>query len=182
MLKNYLEQIADIVGYSVRVYKFEVDSFMRKYQEEGRFLIFMQDVQDVFLPSNNWPHTDALDQRPEYIGEFALVSLPGCCGAVVSTHSFVNERYRNRGLGTLLNEMRRELAYRLGYGLMLCTDLASNVPQQKVLERNGWTLASKFQNRRTLNTLNLHYVHLLPTGIELGFDPHTLWMNDDRQV
>lgn len=169
MTKSFLGQVAEIVGSPVYIQKFDIDSYMGKVYEEGRYCIYQQ---REFPPDWKGPRQNAYTDP--FVAEFSFVSMPGCCGIVVSTASLVAENHRNRGLGTLLNEMRRELAYQYRYGLMICTDLASNTPQQKVLERNGWSTACTFQNPRTLNTVNLHYVHLLPTGIPLGFDPEQL--------
>lgn len=85
----------------------------------------------------------------EYIALFSIEQLRGCCGVCVSTGAHVSMPYRRLGLGTLLNEMRLGMAKRLGYGVMLCTDVITNGPERKLLAKNGWKDVHKFRNPRT---------------------------------
>lgn len=94
------------------------------------------------------------------IARFCLSDMPGCCGVVVSTGSYISYDYRGKGLGKLLNQMRKEICKAEGYGLLVCTDIAYNIPQQKVLKRNGWKRASSFINPRTDNHIYLHTYNL----------------------
>lgn len=90
----------------------------------------------------------------------SLVELPGCCGVVVSTGAWVHREYNNRGIGTAMNEMRQERARELGYTVMICTDVVTNVPQQRILDRNGWQKLFQFNNRRTRHDVAMHMVEL----------------------
>lgn len=94
------------------------------------------------------------------ISHFGLVPMINCCGIVVSTHVQVASRFRNKGLGTLLNKFRIDLAKELGYGCVICTDVLHNLPQQKVLEKNGWKLIHQFENPRTYNQVAIHAINL----------------------
>jgi hypothetical protein len=96
----------------------------------------------------------------EYLAMWTLCQMPGCCGACVSTGAFVARDVRNRGLGTFFNKVRQRLAREAGYGIMICTDIESNEPQQKVLDRTGWESVYKWINPRTKNALEMRVVHL----------------------
>jgi hypothetical protein len=103
------------------------------------------------------------------VSVFDLHPLPGCCGVVVSTGSYINTEYRGVGLGSLLNKMRLDIAQKWGYGMILCTDVKHNERQMRVLRRNRWRKAIEFHNPRTNNNINLHTHTLNQTATELGF-------------
>lgn len=94
------------------------------------------------------------------IAHFYLVEMPGCCGMVISTNAAVYKGYRKKGIGTVLNRFRMDIAKALGYSCMLCTDVLSNEPQQKILKTNGWKLIHNFTNRKTKNKIGIHIVDL----------------------
>lgn len=89
------------------------------------------------------------------ISKFSLQQLPGCCGILLSTHSNVETAYRGKGVATRLNAFRKAIAHHQGYATLLCTDVASNVAQKKVLEKNGWREIHSFINPRTNNEVNI---------------------------
>lgn len=84
---------------------------------------------------------------------FKLVQMPGCCGICISTGAFVYEEYRGKGLGTLLNKLRIEMARQMGYGILMCTDVAKNKAQRKILTGNDWQDILYFTNPRTKNDI-----------------------------
>lgn len=94
------------------------------------------------------------------ISFFRLIDMPGCCGIIISTSSFIHLEYRNKGLGLLLNQMRIELSQYLGYGLLICTDIEDNKHQQKILTKNKWSKIDSFINPRTKNKVNIHSIKL----------------------
>ncbi len=94
------------------------------------------------------------------VAMWQLVEMPGCCGICISTGSMVYPRFRKVGIGKLLNLLRKELATVLGYGLLICTDVITNDPQQKILDQNGWKHISSFRNPRTQNVVAIHEVAL----------------------
>ena len=95
------------------------------------------------------------DDRSREVAKFALQQMPGCCGLLVSTGSFVNVRYRNKGIGHRLNQFRQQLAHQLGYSALICTDVHSNDPQRKILKKNGFQDIYQFTNARTGNVLDI---------------------------
>lgn len=92
---------------------------------------------------------------------WSLTQLSGCCGVCVSYGAvIVDEELRGKGLGTLLNELRIDLARELGYGCLICTDIEDNIPQQKILNQNGWKKIGSFTNPRTNNEISIHSINL----------------------
>lgn len=94
------------------------------------------------------------------IASWELVPMVNCCGIIVSTRAQVLPAYQKRGLGTLLNNMRMDIARELGYSVLLCTDVEGNTPQRKILRVNGWKDVFSFVNRRTRNTVHISVINL----------------------
>lgn len=101
-----------------------------------------------------------LSLNGERVARFNLEQLPGCCGICISTASYVEPEYRGIGLGLLLNSLRIEMTRQMGYGLLMCTDLENNIPQRKILEKNGWEDIYGFTNPRTGNVLKISVYNL----------------------
>jgi len=93
--------------------------------------------------------------KDKTISQFKLIQMPGCCGICISTGTYVNPDFRGKGVNSLLNNFRIDIAKDLGYGLLMCTDLKSNTPQMKTLDKNGWKHIYEFKNPRTGNILNV---------------------------
>lgn len=85
------------------------------------------------------------------LAEFHLMQLPGCCGVVVSTGSWIIPELRGKGFGSYLNTLRQDLARDLDYGYILCTDISTNLPQRALLKRQGWSDLTLFRNPKTGN-------------------------------
>jgi hypothetical protein len=138
-----------------------------------------QTAIDAILGKNQWelvhtesksPFTEKLETgeyklkttfgKPVVVASFQLHPMINCCGMCISTRAEVNSFYRGRGLGTILNSLRIDIARHLGYGCLLCTDVESNAYQRKVLARNGWLDIHKFVNPRTKNTIFVSIVNL----------------------
>lgn len=150
MAKTYLDMIAEKLGAAelpITLTYTGIESYMCRPKEEGRFF---------------------LSTRTATIAEFTLVCMPGCCGIVISTRVKVDIRYRNKGIGTLLNQMRIQMAHDAGYGVIMCTDVIHNEPQQAILKKNNWWRAFMFPNPRTSNVVALDFIHVTDTGIEVG--------------
>ena len=96
----------------------------------------------------------------EPIASFRLYPMINCCGICVSTAASVIPSFRGKGLGTLLNSIRIDIARCDGYGLLLCTDIAQNEVQRKILKRNGWSDIKSFINPRTKNHIFISCINL----------------------
>lgn len=99
---------------------------------------------------------------PNYfkISSWELVQMIHCCGICVSTSAMIYDKYRGMGLGTLLNKLRIHLAAEAGYGCLMCTDIDSNIPQRKILAKNGWKDVHSFTNPRTGNVIHISLIDL----------------------
>ncbi len=148
-MPTYKEQIEQIIGQPIEIKRWRVESFMSKTHEEGSWEIWID---------------------KQIIAGFKLVCMPGCCGIVVSTGAYVAAHQQGKGLGTLLNQMRVQIAWQLGYTVMICTDVEGNEPQRVILRTNGWDNIWYFTNRRTQNVVNVDMIDLFDTRVSLGFE------------
>lgn len=112
----------------------------------------------LYHTGSRLPYTQAIDLGQYQLmvdgkpaAHWSLAGFPGCCGICVSTEAAVHHPFAKKGLGTLLNALRIDWARTLGYGTLLCTDIAKNLPQRKVLAINGWKDVHSFINPRTSN-------------------------------
>lgn len=97
------------------------------------------------------------------VAEFTLCQLRGCCGICLSTAAYVNPTFRNKGVGSRLGLLRKQMAKDAGYTVLLCTDVADNFAQKKVLDKNGWIDLFRFRNRRTSNLVDISVLPLDPS-------------------
>ena len=101
-----------------------------------------------------------IDADGGLIAHFNLMQMPACCGICVLTGSAVSYHYQNKGIATLLGQMQRDVAFWNGFTVLLCTGVATNTAQKKVLSRNGWFDLWRFQNKRTDNHVDISVVDL----------------------
>jgi GNAT superfamily N-acetyltransferase len=92
-----------------------------------------------------------IDKDKKPVSHFFLCQLPGCCGICVSFYAYVMPPFRKKGLGVLFNDLQGHIATQRGYGLLISTDVKSNIPQRKILAKNGWKDIYGFVNPRTNN-------------------------------
>jgi len=91
---------------------------------------------------------------------FSLSQLPGCCGICVSHATSIALEYRYRGVGTLLQQMKEDLAKCIGFSQILCTDTpdAKGRINHRLLLKTGWTDIEEIsvKNRRTQNVIHVY--------------------------
>ena len=141
-----------------------VNYFIRKLLDEKYRVLFQYilDTKDkVDITYNTIPYTYHLIQNgAAVLALWKLNEMYGNCGILVSHGAYVYHPYRNKGLGKLLNQFRIDFAKALGYSILLCTDIESNLPQRHILTKNGWIDILKFINRRTNNINHISYYNL----------------------
>ena len=143
MINKYIKQLEDLLNISIEIQislkgKFEkIESYNLVYVKNSEGSIFK-------IISNNTT-----------ISQFKLIQMIGCCGICVSTGVYVHNEYRNKGVNTILNNFRIDIAKELGYGLLLCTDVSNNTAEVKTLDKNGWKHVYNFKNPRTSNKINI---------------------------
>lgn len=99
------------------------------------------------------PVVDKYDRENRRIGVFRLAPMPGNCGMVVSTQTYINQAERGKHLSYLMHVIKERVARLLGYTTMICTVVEGNEPQFKGMVRYRWELllGHKFKNKRTNN-------------------------------
>ena len=93
------------------------------------------------------------------VASFVLMQFPGCCGIALSTQAFVSQNYRRKGIGTILNKLRIEIARHNGYTVLVCTAVSDNITP-KILLKNGWAETLGLTNKRTENHVILYSIYL----------------------
>jgi len=93
------------------------------------------------------------------VSTFRLLQFPGCCGVALSTGAHVFPKFRKKGIGTLLNKLRIEIARANGYTLLVCTAVDDGITS-KILLRNGWAETIGFTNKRTKNHIIMYSIYL----------------------
>lgn len=94
------------------------------------------------------------------IASFKLYPMINCCGIAVSSLASVVPTWQHKGLGTVLNSMRIDIARYAGYGILLCTDDMANTYQRQILAHNGWKDIFQFINPRTTHRVAISVIQL----------------------
>lgn len=138
MTKNITELLEQGAGNAAGIIGKPVTSSFRMVRRYGKF-------GDMHFRFAEEDHT--------LVSSFYLCEMPGCCGTAISYNAFIDPVHRGKALGTLFAELRKKIASRLGYTVMICTE-------QKILAKTGWEKIYEFNNKCTCNDLNVHIVHL----------------------
>lgn len=123
-------------------------------------------IEDVDKPEEDWLviNWNLGTYKVVFLGEelasFRLYRMPHCCAIIVSCNASVSEKYRNMGIGKQLNFLRQDIGKMLGYSLMMCTDIAQNTCQRKILAANGWRDVCSVLNKRTKNKVFVSVINL----------------------
>lgn len=72
------------------------------------------------------------------VSRFSISLLPGCAHIVVFHGVTVRPELRHRGVGTRMHQLRLAIAREYGATLALCTVIAGNSVEKRILEANGW--------------------------------------------
>jgi hypothetical protein len=83
------------------------------------------------------------------LGHFLLAPMPGCCGVVISTDTWIRPERRGQGFSKAMQAAKAHIATLLGYTLMLATIQMENIPELKSALGNGWKVDRTFTNKRT---------------------------------
>ena len=145
MIEKYTKQLKELLSQDV-IIQYSVNGKNKNLTLEE--LIY---IKDTFYGLK----FEIIDLQGNLISTFRLLQMVGCCGICISTGTYVHPDFRGKGVNIILNNFRIDIAKHLGYGLLMCTDLKSNTPQMKTLDKNGWKHIHEFQNPRTGNILNI---------------------------
>ncbi len=153
LLDKYKKQISDKIGCKSEDILFCDDFSNREVQ-----------TLDYYKPHGGTPQSYSvriiIDDKQHYISTFKLYEMPHCCAIMISCNVDVKEKYRNKGIGTILNKFRQEIGLLLGYSLLLCTDIEQNTHQRRLLKNNGWKDIYNVLNKRTGNNVFISVINL----------------------
>lgn len=145
MIEKYTEKLEELLGQDI-VIQYSVNG-----KNKNLTLEELMYIKDTFYGLK----FEIIDLQGNLISTFRLLQMVGCCGICISTGTYVSPDFRGKGINIILNNFRIDIARHLGYGLLMCTDLKSNTPQMKTLDKNGWKHIHEFKNPRTGNILNV---------------------------
>jgi hypothetical protein len=138
-----------------RSFVFVPDTFPEAREEREKGLEKSTEFM-VFLTPAFDPETGLKDMY----GRFTFATLPGNCGIVVSTDTWIAEKWRRQGSAARLHKIKDIIARQLGYSLMLSTTISTNMPQVVSAAKAGWKFVDHFKNGRTNNQCLIGIKHL----------------------
>lgn len=92
------------------------------------------------------------------LGTFTLEPMPGCCGVVVSTSSYLEPQARGlHSVGKDFHALKAQVAAHFGYRVMLMTTQLTNLPEVIGASKAKWKFFHTFRNKRTDNDIGIAY-------------------------
>lgn len=82
-------------------------------------------------------------------GSCEISDLPGCDQIGVSHSAFILPEYRHKGWGSVNHLARLYRMSDMHYDAALCTTKSDNIPQIRILAKNGWKRLYTFHSRKT---------------------------------
>ena len=96
------------------------------------------------------PETNEINYN-DFVGSFYLTDFPENISVVVSHSAYVNEHYRNLGIGKILNRLRCEALKNTDESIMLVAIVKDdNNRQINIMQSNGWTCIGQFMNNSSI--------------------------------
>lgn len=156
ILDKYRKILAGLIDCNPQDIKFYESS---SNEEIGTFDYDKDEVtQDWKLGS--YKVIQQIEEKQVTISTWNLYQLQHCCAFMVSCNVKVDVNYRNKRVGTVLNQLRQDIGRLLGYSAILCTDIEQNTNQRKLLKTNGWKDIHSIVNKRTNNRVYLSVVNI----------------------
>lgn len=131
--------------------------------EIGELYYYKPDIEGYTKETNtaNWNLGNyVVKYKEKIISTWKLYEMPHCCAYIISCKSEVMNDFRNKKIGTVLNQLRQDIGRVLGYTTMLCTDIEKNIYQRQLLKTNGWKDIHTIVNKRTKNIVHLSVINL----------------------
>lgn len=156
MLDKYRKIIGGLLNCKPKEIKFFITKIVnnKKIEHEVSELKYTK-------KSNEWSLGDyKIMVNGELISSFKLYEMPHCCAIMVSCKAFVNPYFRNKRVGTILNNLRQDIGRLLNYSTILCTDVEKNTHQRQLLKTNGWKDIHDVINKRTKNRVFISVLNL----------------------
>ena len=157
----------EIKFYNLKIINKNTNKERQEFVEVGEVYYYKPDVEGCTKETNmcdfqlgEYIVEQVLKENKKRISSWKLYQLPHCCAYMVSCNVSVSEDYRNKKIGTVLNQLRQDLGRILGYSAVLCTDIEKNTNQRKLLATNGWKDIHNIINKRTQNRVYLSVINL----------------------
>lgn len=81
-------------------------------------------------------------------GAFEIVSLPSQCQVAICHGFYIKPDSRGSGKANDLKQYQNACVQELGYNFAICTVVANNYAQKRVLANNGWMKLTEFYSER----------------------------------
>lgn len=130
--------------------------FYYKPNEEG----YTEQTRQANWNLGSYKIKQVIGENLNEISSWKLYQLPHCCAYMVSCNVYIEEEYRKKGIGTILNQLRIEIGKHLNYSSILCTDVKQNKGQRAILAKNGWEDIHSIKNKRTRNLVYLSVINI----------------------
>lgn len=96
-----------------------------------------------------------LKSGADHLASFQLNLMPACPNICISHGAYVNSEFRGRGLGSLLHDLRLQIARYWGCQYVMATDDFANTAQSRILKNARWRKLLTFKNYLTDHDVNL---------------------------
>lgn len=91
------------------------------------------------------------------VTKFILSPMAGCNGVCIARKVIIAPEHRGNGYGSIFCNLRGILAFQLGYSAIICTVVKGNIPQEKIMAKNGYKNVGLFNNFRTGNDIYVFF-------------------------
>lgn len=81
-------------------------------------------------------------------GAFEIDSLPSQCQVAICHGFYIKPDSRGKGKANELKQYQNACVQELGYNYAICTVVANNYAQKRVLANNGWAKLTEFYSER----------------------------------
>lgn len=156
MLDKYRKVISGILECNPEDIKF----YIGDSKEEIGTIDYDKNQVSVNWALGDYKVLQQVGEDKKLIAAWSLYQLQHCCAYMVSCRAMVCEEYRNKRIGTILNQLRQDIGRLLNYSAILCTDIEQNTNQRKLLKTNGWKDIHSLVNKRTNNRVYLSVINI----------------------
>ena len=91
---------------------------------------------------------------------FIIEQMAGCNGVAIIRGANIQEQYRGKGYGTIINAYLERFAACVGWSVILTSIVKGNAPMEAIMRRRGYTLFHDFRNDKTGNHVCLYFKNL----------------------
>lgn len=155
-----LDKYRQIISSILKCNKEDIKFFINNSIEEVGTIDFDKDEVAKNWELGSYNVIQQIGEAKKSISSWKLYQLQHCCAFMVSCNVIVQESYRNKRIGTVLNQLRQDIGRLLGYSSIICTDIEQNINQRKLLYTNGWKDIYSVINKRTNNRVYLSVINI----------------------